>query len=80
MVLRFTLWNGSLALRVPDELARQIHASDGAEFDVKIEGGKMVLTPLESHRYTLDELLAGMTEENIHGEISTGRPIGNEAL
>lgn len=30
-------------------------------------------------KYTLEELLAGVTEENKHGEISTGPSVGNEA-
>jgi len=29
--------------------------------------------------YTLDELLAGITDDNLHGEISTGAPMGDEA-
>ena len=29
--------------------------------------------------YTLAVLLAGVTEENLHGEVDTGSPVGNEA-
>jgi antitoxin component of MazEF toxin-antitoxin module len=31
-------------------------------------------------RYSFKELMAGVTPENIHGEVSTGPPQGNEAL
>jgi antitoxin MazE len=31
-------------------------------------------------QYSLEELLAGVTQENIHTEVSTGRPVGKELL
>jgi len=30
-------------------------------------------------RYTLDELLTQVTKSNIHGELSSGAPMGREA-
>lgn len=33
---------------------------------------------LEMPVYTLDELLSGMTEENLYGEVNTGAAVGNE--
>jgi hypothetical protein len=29
--------------------------------------------------YKLDDLLSGVTQDNVHGEILTGRPVGREA-
>jgi antitoxin MazE len=43
-----------------------------------VKDGALVVTPIEGPSYTLDELLAGMTEENLHGEVGTGRAVGNE--
>jgi antitoxin component of MazEF toxin-antitoxin module len=78
MVLQFAKWDDSVALCLPAEVAEQIHATEGGQVDLTIEGGKVVLTPVESCSYTLDQLLADMTEEHMHGEITTGRPVGNE--
>jgi antitoxin MazE len=81
MVLQFAMWDDDVALRLPNEVAQKIHATDGARVDVTIEDGKVVLTPLESHTcYSLDELLAGITEENLHGETFAVAPVGAEIL
>lgn len=78
MVLQYAIWDDSVALCLPHEIAERIHATAGSQVDLTIEDGKVILTPLETRSYTLDQLLAGMTEENVHGEISTGRAVGNE--
>lgn len=36
-------------------------------------------TPAEQPKYTLDDLLDGITPDNIHDEIDSGDPVGNEA-
>ena len=44
-----------------------------------VEHGRLVVTPVdETPVYTLDELLAGMTEDNLHEEVRTGAASGNE--
>jgi antitoxin component of MazEF toxin-antitoxin module len=35
--------------------------------------------PVRRRKYTLDELLAGVTDQNLHGEIQTGSSVGAEA-
>jgi antitoxin MazE len=79
MVLRFSRWDSGVALCLPADVAQRAHVTEGVEVDLTIEDGKLVLTPKETRTYTLDELLAGMTVEHVHGEIPTGRPVGNEA-
>jgi len=74
-------WGNSLALRIPGAVARDAAVAEGAAVDISVEGGKIVVTPIESvPDYSLDELLAGMTKENRHAETNTGGPIGNEKL
>jgi antitoxin MazE len=80
MVLQYSIWGDSVALCLPRDLAEKIHATAGSHVDLAIEDGKVILTPIEARTYTLDELLAGMTPENLHGEISTGRAVGNEII
>ena len=43
--------------------------------EVIAEKGKMVILP---QKKTLDDMLAMVTSENIHSEISTGSSVGNE--
>jgi len=50
----------------------------GAVVDVSEEDGKIILTPVKKRKFTLESLLAGVTKENIHSAISTGKRIGKE--
>ena len=47
--------------------------------EVSLVEGKLVVTPVTDPAFTLDQLLAGVTEENLHREVDTGPPAGNEA-
>ena len=78
MVLKYARWGDSVALCLPAELAKQIHATAGSQVDLTIEGGRVVLTPVESPTCMLDELVAGITSENRHGEISGQAAVGAE--
>lgn len=78
MNAHFSKWGNSLALRIPSGLARELEVFDGKAADIQVRDGSLVVTPLEGPVYSLDELLDGMTAENLDGEISTGGPVGNE--
>jgi len=47
--------------------------------EISIVKGKIVITPIPAPSWTLDELLAGITKDNLHDEIDTGTALGNEA-
>jgi antitoxin MazE len=78
MVVQFAMWGNSVALRIPNAYAKEIQAVAGRAADVTVQGGNLVITPLAVPVYTLDELLAGITEDNLHGEIGTAFAVGNE--
>lgn len=72
-------WGNSLALRIPTSVAREASMSEGRAVDISVENGSIVITPLEkTRRFALDELVAGITEENRHAETDTGPAVGNE--
>lgn len=71
-------WGNSLALRIPRALAADTHLTSGSQVDVAVEDGRLIVAPVTAEM-TLDALLAAVTPDNLHGEISTGRPIGREA-
>jgi hypothetical protein len=48
---------------------------DGGD-EVRVRKAKAVT----ARRYSFKELMAGLTEENVHAEVKTGRPVGDEAL
>lgn len=79
MVVQFAKWGNSVALRIPYALLREIGMAEGKSANIVVQDGKLVVTPLdEAPRYELSELLAGITRENVHGEIATSAAVGNE--
>ncbi|HWK89822.1 MAG TPA: AbrB/MazE/SpoVT family DNA-binding domain-containing protein [Longimicrobium sp.] len=79
MRVRVQKWGNSLALRIPRSFARETALDSGAEVDLTLEGRRLVITPLPAPVYSLDELLAQVTSENLHSETETGPAVGNEA-
>jgi antitoxin MazE len=78
MVVEFAMWGNSVALRIPKAFAQEIHAFAGRAADITVQNGNLVVTPLKAPVYTLDELLSGMTPENLHGEYRTTSAVGEE--
>ena len=83
MIVEFRKWGNSLAVRIPKALADAVKASDGKRAELKVENGTLVLRPVvkpaRKVRYTLDELLSGMTPDNVPQEVDWGARRGNEA-
>jgi antitoxin MazE len=76
----FQKWGNSLALRVPSAFAKEIGAVEGQPVDMTIENGALVVkVPPRQHRYSLEQLIDAITEENRHVETDWGPPVGNEA-
>jgi antitoxin MazE len=82
VIVAFRKWGNSLAVRIPKAFADAIKASDGKRVELTIKNGALVLQPVakprRKPRYSLDELLAGMTRDNVPQEVTWGPPRGNE--
>jgi len=68
-------WGNSLGFRIPSLWAKDNNVKSGSTVEVIAEKGKIIILP---QKKTLDGMLAQVTPENIHSEISTGSPAGNE--
>jgi antitoxin MazE len=79
MRVRVQKWGNSLALRIPKSFAAETALGPGAEVDLTLEEGRLMVTPLTHPAYTLDDLLARITPDNVHREIDTGPAVGGEA-
>jgi antitoxin MazE len=81
MKVAFQKWGNSLALRVPKAFADELGASDGKAAEMTVSNGKLVIeiARRRKRRYTLGELVAGITSDNRHEEIDWGPSVGNEA-
>ena len=72
-------WGNSLAIRLPQALVAELAIERGAELELRIENdGFRVTIPSIPKKFTLEELLAGVTPENIHHEIDWGKAQGKE--
>lgn len=74
-------WGNSIGLRIPTGLMAELNLSENSTVDIRVEDGKLIVSPKQQRRkwkYSLDELLAGVTEENIHPETDWGTPVGDE--
>ncbi len=79
MLTKIQKWGNSLALRIPKALAAEAQLQNGSLVEISIVEGKIIITPVPAPGWPLDELLAGITTDNLHPEVGTGFAVGNEA-
>jgi antitoxin MazE len=72
-------WGNSLALRIPKSFANEAGLGENSTVDLSLSDGKLIVRPLRPEPQTLEELLRGVTDENLHGEWETGPAVGREA-
>ena len=68
-------WGHSLAVRIPRPVTEQLGLNAGAAVEIEANQGEIII---RKSRYTLDELLEGITPENSHPEVDWGSPMGRE--
>jgi antitoxin MazE len=67
---------GELILQIPERVAKALHLEEGTEVELARLGRSLLVTP--GTVPTLEDLLEQVTEDNLHGEIETGPPVGRE--
>ena len=81
MKVKIQKWGNSLAVRIPKAFAVQTQIEQDSIVDMSLVNGGIVVKPhKERPKYTLKELLDGITEENIHAETEWGDAVGKEVL
>ena len=78
MKTRVQKWGNSLALRIPKSFAAEAGLRENAPVALSLVDGKLVIQPLAPEPLTLEELLKGVTDQNLHGEWDTGPAVGRE--
>jgi antitoxin MazE len=75
-------FGNTLALCIPETFVEAANLTQGSVVDISIEDHKLVIQFSDDEQgeaqISLEQLLAGITTENIHGEVETGTPIGSE--
>ncbi len=76
MKAKIQKWGNSLAVRIPRPFAMEIGIEENSSVEIYLQKGNIVLHPKK--KLTLDELVAGITDENLHEEIDYSDPVGHE--
>jgi antitoxin MazE len=78
MQTRVQKWGNSLGVRIPRSLAEQIGLGAGTEVSLSTKDGQLMVKPALPTRLSLDELMAGVTDNNLHSSVDTGSAVGVE--
>jgi antitoxin MazE len=70
-------WGNSLGLRIPQPVASKVGFTAGTVVSIEVVNNTIVVSPVRK-KYSLDELLEGVTPELIGGEYDWGTPVGKE--
>ena len=79
MKTRVQKWGNSLALRIPKSFAIEVGLEQNAPVEVSLVDRKLIITPVSEPSFSLEDLLAQVSEHNLHREVNTGPAVGNEA-
>ncbi|MBC8045139.1 MAG: AbrB/MazE/SpoVT family DNA-binding domain-containing protein [Rhizobacter sp.] len=70
-------WGNSLAVRIPQSLAKDSELTQGKAVDLVLEHGHIVIKPVGKRKFKLDQLLTKINRRNLHKpqgfETATGR-------
>lgn len=73
-------WGNSPSVRLPAAIVRQASLSVNDVVELVVEDGRIIIMPVKTKEYSLDALMSGITDDNLHSEISFGEPVGKELL
>lgn len=78
MLTKVQKWGNSLALRIPKAFALDAQLENNSVVEVSLVDGQIVIKLIAAPTWTLEQLLSGVNNNNIHHETDTGNAIGNE--
>ena len=78
MQIRIQKWGNSLGVRIPRSLAEEIGVGPGSEVSLSVLKGELIVKPESPARFKLEDLLTGITPENLHLAVDTGKAVGVE--
>ncbi|QQR64628.1 AbrB/MazE/SpoVT family DNA-binding domain-containing protein [Candidatus Kaiserbacteria bacterium] len=71
-------WGNSLGVRLPKSIAMSKSLKAGSRVLVTETKTGISIEVVKRERRTLDDMLKGITKENLHEEVDWGKPVGNE--
>ena len=80
MPSRIERWGESLGIRIPKDVAGRAGLVEGSPVEIEAQNGHIVISRVDRPRYTLEELLVGMTPDGMHEACDWGPDVGAEAV
>jgi antitoxin MazE len=71
-------WGNSAAVRIPTSVMQAMHLDLDEVVELREEAGRIVIEPVRQKTYELDDLLKGITPNNLHSAVDFGPPEGKE--
>lgn len=71
-------WGNSLAVRIPKVVAQELGIGEDTAVELDRVDDALVIR-VASNELSLEQLLASITDDNLHGEVDTGASTGMEA-
>ncbi len=72
-------WGNSLAVRLPRNVSQAAGLVEGSAIEIAVDDGVVVIRAARP-KYTLTDLIKGITPENLHEEILDDAPRGEERI
>lgn len=73
-------WGNSLAVRIPAVLAGQMDVKDGAQVELTVRNGELIVRPVKREKLSLRDLLKNCKPSQLHGETDFAEDVGREVL
>jgi len=75
-------WGNSTGIRLPRKVLKAAKWKEGQEVKIDVRGQTVVLTPIKDDKddFTLEDMLKGVTPENVHPEVDWGPDVGAEII
>jgi len=79
MLAKVQKWGNSLCLPIPKAFAAEAAVEEGSTVDISVGDEEIIVRPVRVRTFQLQDLLAEITEENLHDEIEVGASQGRES-
>ncbi len=74
------MWGNSASVRIPAAILGSSGLRVNQVVDVRSEGGRLIIEPLQENEADLADLIAGITSDNFHAEVDFGASRGQETF
>jgi antitoxin MazE len=79
MKVQVKKWGNSASVRIPAAVMAAASLSIDQAVEISAADGRVIIEPIKSPVFDLDQLLEQMTPETFHDDVDFGSPVGGEA-